>query len=303
MSYSEDPFTENVANHAGPKADERAKVIFSSLIRHLHAFAREVQLTNEEWLAACDQLIEAGKISGAERNEMILISDVLGLEALLDTMTQDRLTKSQAAAATDSSASSGANLVTMSAILGPFYRTGAPEYPNGQSMVLTKEEGDVTARVHGRLTDVNGNPIVGAKLDIWHTGTNGLYDSQVYDPKNPEKYPYFNWRGRYTTDENGNYDCYCLKPTAYPIPYDYAAGRILAALDRSPMRPSHTHFYVTAEGYHPLVTQIYDSECPYVKADSVFAVKDSLIVDFKKSDDPRAQFDLKYDIVLAKKEQ
>jgi catechol 1,2-dioxygenase len=107
----------------------------------------------------------AGKISGAERNEMILISDVLGLEALLDTMTQERLTKSQASAATDSTASSGTNTVTMSAILGPFYRTGAPEYRNGESMVLTREEGDVTARIHGRLTDASGKPLVGAKIE------------------------------------------------------------------------------------------------------------------------------------------
>ncbi|KAJ9115388.1 hypothetical protein QFC22_005143 [Naganishia vaughanmartiniae] len=312
----EDDYTAYVASHSGPKANPRAKVIFSSLIKHLHAFAREVELTNDEWLAACEGMIAAGKISGTERNEMILISDVLGLEALLDTMAHDRFLASQSphqpskpthsdnghttGKETESSTTGGLEAVTLSAILGPFYRTAAPEYENGQSMVVTHHPEDVSALVHGVVKRVDGKPIQGAKVEIWHTGTEGLYDSQLYDPKEPSKHPFFNWRGVYRTDEQGRYACRALKPTAYPIPYDSTAGEILKALDRSPMRPAHIHFLVTAPGYRSLITQIYDGDCEYVKSDSVFGVKDGLVVKFVpvKEEGKDTDVELEYDIVL-----
>ncbi|KII91228.1 hypothetical protein PLICRDRAFT_173115 [Plicaturopsis crispa FD-325 SS-3] len=289
---SDPDYTDKVASTVGPKADARSKVIFSSLIRHLHAFAREVDLTTDEWLAACDSLIEAGQISGPQRNEMILISDVLGLEALLDSMAQERLQK-----AASTGTKSGSANATPSAILGPFYREGLPSFKNGESIVKTPAPNDVRAHVFGTLRDPDGAPISGATIDIWHTGSHGLYDSQVWDPSDPASHK-FNWRGRFTTDEHGKYDCHCLRPTAYPIPFDHTAGKILTLLDRTPVRPAHIHFYVQAQGFHPLITQIYDSQCKYVKNDAVFAVKDALIVEFKDTGDHETE--LEYNIVLAK---
>jgi len=283
-------YTEQVATKAGPNASPRAKVVFSSLIRHLHTFAREVELTTEEWLMACDSLVQAGQASTPASNEMILISGVLGLESLIDSMTHERLQKG----ATSKQEKSG--IITDSSLLGPFYRANPPSYKNGESIVLTQEPNDILVHVSGTVKNIDGSPIVGAQVDIWHTGSHGFYDSQIFNPKD-HKTLEFNWRGRFRTDDQGRYDLYCLRPTAYPIPNHYMGGRILTALDRTLMRPAHIHFYLQAEGYQPLITQIYDSACPYVENDAVFAVKDSLVVDFKDAGDNKTE--LEFNIVIA----
>lgn len=149
--------------------------------------------------------------------------------------------------------------------------------------------------MHGRILDYNtGQPIPNAELDIWHTAPNGLYEQQ--DPNQID----FNLRGRFTTGPDGEYHFYCLRPTSYPIPSDGPAGRLLTLLDRHPMRPAHIHFIISAEGYKPVVTQVFDRRDKHIENDSVFAVKDSLVVDFlPKEGDPKAQFDLHYDFKLA----
>lgn len=290
-----DPYTKSCQDVSGPNAHPRAKLVLDSLMKHLHAFAREVQLTNDEWLSACDLLIRSGQMSDERRNELILISDVLGLESLVDSMTYERA---------QSNSSNKVGEATESAILGPFFRTGAPRYENGEDIVLdhsiTSSDGakGETCFMHGRITDAStGTPIAGALVDVWHTGPNGLYEQQ--DPRQPD----YNYRGKFTTDSSGYYAFRCLRPTAYPIPYDGGAGDILKLLDRSPMRPAHIHLLIEAEGYKQLVTQIFDSKCKYIGADAVFADKSGLTVDFAKPSSEEAkksgvQTEVKYDIRL-----
>lgn len=171
--------------------------------------------------------------------------------------------------------------------------------------------------MHGTVTDyTTGKPIQNVEIDVWHTAPNGLYEQQ--DPDQPD----MNLRGRFYTDASGHYDFYCLRPTSYPvsceeslcrtlpltfveqIPNDGPAGKLLELLDRHPMRPAHIHFIISADGYKPVVTQIFDRTDKHITNDSVFAVKDSLVVDFKPLEgNPKAQFELPYDFKLASFEE
>ncbi|KAA8898630.1 Intradiol ring-cleavage dioxygenase [Sphaerosporella brunnea] len=261
-----DDFTNNVINSMAPETPERARVVLTSLIRHLHSFARDVQLLHHEWMLGVNTLNRAGQMSDDKRNEGVLVSDILGLEALVDQITQESMT------AMDSDALTPA---TLSCILGPFFRENAPKYPNGADIVTKHTPDDPTCFMEGRVYDNStGKPVANAEIDIWHTAPNGLYEQQ--DPEQPE----YNNRGKFFTDENGYYSLKCLSPTSYPIPYDGPAGDMLKLMGRHPMRPAHIHIMVRAHGYTPLTTQIYDSRDPYTKNDSVFAVKDSLVVEF-----------------------
>ena len=231
------------------------------------------------------QVNRAGKFSDEKRNEGQLLCDILGLESLVDEITFKM-------------ADEASDAPTATAILGPFWRKDAPLRKMGDTTVSGIDDGDHT-HMHGKILDYNtGKPIKDAEVDIWHTAPNGLYEQQ--DPDQPD----MNLRGRFITGEDGSYDLYCLRPTSYPIPYDGPAGELLTLLDRHPMRPAHIHFIISAPGYKPLVTQIFDRRDKHITNDSVFAVKDSLIVDFApKKGDPKAQFDLEYDFKLASFEQ
>ncbi|KAI5780858.1 putative dioxygenase [Geopyxis carbonaria] len=278
-----DPFTNAVLGSMGPETPERARVVLTSLIRHLHAFAREVELTTPEWMLGVTTMNRGGQMTNEQRNEGILITDVLGLESLVDQITQETMLHS------------GASDITLSAILGPFYRENAPKYENGTDIVLKHMEGEDTAFIQGQVLDANtGLPLVGAEVDVWHTAPNGLYEQQ--DPDQPD----WNLRGVFTTDSEGRYSMYALRPTSYPIPFDGPAGDILKLMGRHPMRPGHIHLIVRKEGYQPLTTQLYDRRDKYVTNDAVFAVKDSLIVDFVESKKEKAAYELTYDIRLSK---
>lgn len=231
------------------------------------------------------QINAAGRMSDDKRNEGQLLCDILGLESLVDEITYKL-------------ASDAANEPTATAILGPFYRQDAPQLPMGGCIVSGLPKG-VTDRgertwIHGIITDFKtGKPIQGAVVDVWHTAPNGLYEQQ--DPDQPE----MNLRGRFTTGKEGTYNFYCLRPVPYPIPFDGPAGKLLQALDRHPMRPAHIHFLLTAPNYKSLVTQIFDRKSAYIDNDAVFAVKDSLIVDFISLEgNPNAEFELPYDFKL-----
>ena len=220
-------------------------------------------------------------MSDDRRNEGQLLTDIIGLESLVDEITYKL-------------ADEAADAPTATAILGPFWRKDAPIRKMGDSIVMNEiKDGDHTL-MHGRVLDFNtGEPIKNAEIDIWHTAPNGLYEQQ--DPNQPD----MNLRGRFFTAEDGSYKFYCLRPTSYPVPNDGPAGKLLNMLDRHPMRPAHIHFILSAEGYKPLTTQIFDRRDEHINNDSVFAVKDSLVVDFKPKDgDPKAQFDLLYDFKL-----
>lgn len=219
-------------------------------------------------------------MSNEKRNEGQLLTDVLGMESLVDEITYKL-------------ASEAGDQPTATAILGPFWRKDAPVYKMGQSICSGFPDADHTC-MHGQVVDFDtGKPIENAELDVWHTGPNGLYESQ--DPDQPD----MNLRGRFYTGADGEYNFYCLRPTKYPIPYDGPAGELLQLLDRHPWRPAHIHFILSAPGYKPLVTQIFDRRDEYIDNDVAFAVKDSLVVDFlPREGDPKAQFDLKYDFRL-----
>lgn len=274
-------FTQSVIDATGPKASPRMRKVMASLTRHVHDFARENEITVDEWMAGVEMINEAGRISTDKRNEGQLLSDVFGLESLVDEITYKLATD-----ATDTP--------TSTAILGPFWRADAPIRKMGESIVHNIPDGDHTF-MHGTVTDyLTGEPIEGAELDVWHTAPNGLYEQQ------DETQVDFNLRGRFTTGDDGGYNFYCLRPTSYPIPFDGPAGKLLQLLDRHPMRPAHIHFIVSAPNYKPIITQIFDRRDKHIADDAVFAVKESLIVDFlPREGDPEAQFELPYDFRLA----
>ncbi|KAF2738770.1 aromatic compound dioxygenase [Polyplosphaeria fusca] len=281
-THKYDPqFTQAVINATGPKATPRIRQITASLIQHLHDFTRENDITIDEWMAGLELMNEAGRMSDDRRNEGQLVCDVFGLETLVDEITYKL-------------ASDAKDEPTATAILGPFYRHEAPQLNMGDCIVSGIESTDRTW-MHGTVTDfLSGKPIEGAVLDVWHTAPNGLYEQQ--DPNQPD----MNLRGRFTTGKDGKYNFYCLRPVPYPIPYDGPAGKILQALDRHPYRPAHIHFLIKAPGYKPIVTQIFDRQSKYLEDDAVFAVKDSLIVDFVPyQGDPQAEFELHYNFKMA----
>ncbi|KAK4225561.1 Intradiol ring-cleavage dioxygenase [Podospora fimiseda] len=280
-------FTEKVIAATGPSAHPRLAQVMPSLVRHLHDFAREVNLTVAEWTAAVDMINACGRMSDDRRNETQLLCDIIGLESLVDEITSKMLATS--------------TTETPSAILGPFYRNDAPLKPNGTSIVqgLTPEVEwyekalEDSAYVTGRVVTAAGAPIKGAIVDVWHTAPNGLYEQQ------DESQPDMNFRGRFETDSEGRYAFYALRPASYPIPDDGPAGQFLKMLDRHPNRPGHIHFIVSAPNFRTLTTQLYDDRDQYIENDSVFAVKDELVVHFTpREGDPEARWSLKYDFVL-----
>ena len=254
--------TEAVLAKLDGMTDERRHRVLSSLIRHLHDFAREVELTPQEWLAGIEFLTAVGRITDDKRQEFVILSDTLGLSILVDAM--------------HNRPPPGA---TESTVEGPFYRAGAPEVPQGGAIAELGKWGEPTV-VRGRVTGAGGAPIAGAVLDVWQTDGAGMYENQ--DPAQPD----MNLRARVTTDAEGRYCFKTVKPKAYAIPDDGPVGRMLAAMGRHPYRPAHIHMIVSAEGHRPLTTQLFDEADPYIESDAVFAVKASLTVPFRRCDDP-----------------
>jgi protocatechuate 3,4-dioxygenase beta subunit len=239
--------------------DARMKEIMSALIRHAHGFVREVELTPQEWKAGIDFLTAVGRITDDRRQEFILLSDTLGISAMVDLVTHTR----EAARATDSS------------LLGPFYREGAPERPLGASIA-----GDTPGEsiiVRGRVTDPRGRALAGATVDVWQAAPSGKYDIQ--DPSQPD----MNLRGRFRTDAQGRYEFRSVKPRSYPVPDDGPVGVLLRAQGRHPYRPAHIHFIISADGYRQLITALYIAGDSYIDSDAVFGAKQSLTVGYRKS--------------------
>ena len=271
-----DNITDIVIDAMSEDTSPRLREVLTSLVKHLHDFAREVHLTHEEWLTGIDFLSRAARMTDGKRNEFILISDILGLESLVDAITHDAQSNE-----------------TESAVLGPFFRPGAPALPSGASISQRGEEDGPSVLLRGRVTDAAGAPVSNALIDVWETGPEGLYEQQ--DPRQPE----MNLRGRFRTDENGAYSIKAVRPVSYPIPYDGPAGDLLQWTGRHPYRPAHIHMIVEADGYRKLISQIYDSSDKYLDSDSVFSVKGSLIVDFKPAPaDMDVDYVVDHDVVM-----
>ena len=244
-------------------ADTRLLEIVQAFVRHLHAFATEVRLTEPEWAAGIALLTQTGEITDETRQEFILWSDTLGLSMLVDAMAHEK-----------------PHDATESTVLGPFYVPGSPWRDYGAS--IAEAEGGTPAWVYGRVLDVDGSPIAGAELDVWEGGDNQLY--AVQDPRTPE----FHLRGRFLTREDGRYAFLTVRPTSYRIPDDGPVGRMLDVTGRHPWRPAHIHLIASGPGYETVRTHVFDSASDYLDSDAVFAVKPSLLRTFvdRAADDP-----------------
>ena len=270
MSYfTEETSEELVLGRLSPDVDPRFREVIASAVRHLHAFVKEVEPTMAEWEHAIRFLTATGQICDDKRQEWILASDTLGVSMLVDAINHRR--------------PGGA---TENTVLGPFHVTGAPERQNGDTICLDGKGAPCV--VCGRITDEAGNPVAGAKVDVWQTNDDGFYDVQQ-----PGVQPDMNMRGIFTTEANGSYHFLTTKPLPYSIPTDGPVGELLVAMGRHAMRPAHIHFIVTAPGYETLVTHIFPKDDPYLESDAVFGVKGSLIVPFEEEGEgTRAEFDI-----------
>jgi hydroxyquinol 1,2-dioxygenase len=259
-SKTEDEITAEVLRRFGETPEPRLREIMLSLIGHLHAFVREVGLTEAEWFQAIAILTEAGRMCSDKRQEFILFSDTLGASMVVDLLNHRK--------------PDGA---TESTVFGPFHRQGALEMPWGGNIARLDKTG-MPALVGGQVVDLDGRPIEGALLDVWQAQSSGLYDSQ--DANLHEMH----MRGKFRTDGEGRFLVRTVRPVHYPIPSDGPVGAMLRATGRHPWRPAHIHFVVSAEGYEPVTTHIFDRQDEYLTSDAVFAVKESLICDFEKHD-------------------
>lgn len=255
--------------------DARFREIMEGLINHLHGFVKDVELTREEWEQAIDFLTRTGQICTSERQEFILLSDVLGVSMLVDAVNHRR--------------PSGA---TENTVLGPWHIEGAPVLDMGANISL--DGVGEPCRFEGRVLDLDGNPIAGAKLDVWSDNADGFYDIQQ-----PGIQPQWNNRGIFVTGADGAYHFVGIKPVSYPVPDDGPVGEILRGMGRHPFRPAHTHLIVTADGCQKLVTHIFVGDDPYIDSDTVFGVKESLIAPFEPVSDGDTKWRCPFDIVLA----
>jgi catechol 1,2-dioxygenase len=245
--------TEAVISKLAGCQDARLKQVMSSLVRHLHAFVREIEPTEAEWFTAIKFLTDTGHMCDDKRQEFILLSDTLGVSTLVELINNRKQPGT-----TDTS------------VFGPFWVAGAPHLPMGTSIVKDGTTADLL--VQGRVHDAAGRPIADAVLDVWQTAPNGKYD--VQDPNQPE----MNLRGKFTTHADGAFHFRTIMPTVYPIPHDGPVGKLLTATGRHPWRPAHLHFMIDAPGYKTLITALYFEDDPYLDSDAVFGVKNSLVV-------------------------
>ncbi|WP_369250864.1 intradiol ring-cleavage dioxygenase [Streptomyces sp. R41] len=242
-------------------ADPRLRELLSALTRHLHDFVRETGPTTEEWERAIGFLTATGQTCTDTRQEFILLSDVLGVSMLVETLGGHR-----------------APGATESTVLGPFHMTESPVRALGADIDLVGA-GEPCA-VSGRVLSSDGTPLPGAVLDVWQADAEGYYDVQ-----RPDIQPPGNGRGLFTADAEGRFWFRTCVPSPYPIPTDGPVGDLLRATGRHPYRPAHIHFIASAEGHASVTTHIFVAGSPYLDSDAVFAVKESLVADFAETDD------------------
>jgi protocatechuate 3,4-dioxygenase beta subunit len=272
--FTEETAADAVVESFAATADPRLRELLSSLVRHLHAFVRDTEPTIAEWERAIDFLTATGQKCDAERQEFILLSDVLGISMLVETIN-NRKTEGG----------------TESTVLGPFHMVASPRRALGDTIDLVGTGPQCV--LEGRVLSADGTPLPGAVLDVWQANDQGFYDVQQ-----PDVQPPGNGRGLFTADQDGAYWFRTIVPTHYPIPTDGPVGTLLEATKRHPYRPAHVHFIVTAPGHRPLTTHIFVAGSPYIESDAVFAVKQSLITEFTPADDPNQPARVQFDIVL-----
>ncbi|OZM76744.1 intradiol ring-cleavage dioxygenase [Pseudonocardia sp. MH-G8] len=250
----EQAVTDEVVASFAATSDERLREIVQSLTRHLHAFARDVRLSQEEWEAGIAFLTRVGHLTDDKRQEFILLSDVLGLSMLTVGI--------------NAPAAPGA---TESTVFGPFFVESAPEVPLGGD--IARGAAGTPCWVSGTVRSTDGSPIAGARIEVWEADEDGFYDVQYEGDRSAG-------RGRLHSGDDGGYRFWSVRPSSYGIPDDGPVGELLAATGRAPMRPAHLHFKVDAAGHRTLITHIFVAGDPHLDSDAVFGVKESLVVDF-----------------------
>lgn len=273
-------FTENgsvaaVNNRMGADTDDRLATVMESLVTHLHAFAKDVDLTQDEWGQAVAFLTETGQMCSQERQEFILLSDILGFSMLVDAISNRR-----PAGATEST------------VVGPFHVADAPKRAMGDNISL--DGIGESCLFEGRVIDLDGKPVPGAKIDVWSDNADGYYDVQQ-----PDTQPKWNNRGIFTTGADGRYSFVGIKPVSYPIPDDGPVGQLLGKLGRHPFRPAHMHYFVSAAGFDTLTTHTFVDGDEYLSSDAVFGVKSSLIANFEPVSNGETLWHSPFDFVLA----
>ena len=250
----------------------RLRELMAALVKHLHAFVREARPTEEEFETAIDFLVRVGQASGPEKNEMILLSDLLGVSTLVVLQNNE-----QGKGETDA------------ALLGPFWRDASPACKSGDSIARDANAGE-PLEVRGRVAGIDGKAIPGATVDVWQASPVGLYENQ--DPEQPDH----NLRGRFQTDAEGRFHFRTVRPAGYPVPTDGPCGEMLRAQDRHPYRPAHIHFMISKEGYKTLITQVFANDDDCIAADVVFGVTPALSGNFER--DAGGRWRLDYSFVM-----
>ncbi|MFD1560247.1 intradiol ring-cleavage dioxygenase [Paraburkholderia silviterrae] len=258
-NISEDTITQAVLAAMSGCKNPRLRTVMTSLVQHLHSFARDIELTEDEWRYAIQFLTDVGHITDDKRQEFILLSDTLGLSML--TTTQNNRKPPECTEAT---------------VLGPFFVEGAPEYQNGED--VSNGAAGLPCFVSGHVRGLHGEPVSGAALEIWQSDEDGYYDVQYADPQQEEME--FRARARLHTLADGRFHFRSILPEAYPIPHDGPVGKMLEALGRHPWRPAHLHFWINAAGYEPLITHVFRNEDQYLDSDAVFGVRSTLVADW-----------------------
>jgi hydroxyquinol 1,2-dioxygenase len=262
---NQDDVTKAVLSELARAPNARFKEVMGAFIRHLHAFAREVKLTEEEFQAACGYVVALGKHSSETHNEAVLMAGSLGFSQLICLINNGQ----------------GGEIETDANLLGPFWRTQSPTTPNGGSIVRSPTPGPAMF-VNAWFKDRAGKPVVGAEVDIWHSSPEGFYENQ--DPVQAD----MNLRGKFTTDADGHISFRSVKPAGYPIPVDGPVGDVLRAQGRHNMRPAHLHFLASKDGLKTLVSQIYVQDDKHLETDAQFGVTRHLIGNYVRHENEKA---------------
>ncbi|WP_427913466.1 intradiol ring-cleavage dioxygenase [Ramlibacter sp. MMS24-I3-19] len=270
-NLNQDTITQAVIDRFADTPDPRLKEIMTSLVRHLHAFARDVKLTEAEWFQGIEFLTRTGHITDDKRQEFILLSDTLGLSMLTVAMNNDKPAG-----------------CTEATVFGPFYVEGAPEYELGAD--VANGAAGIPCEVRGHVRGLNGEPVPGAEIHVWQADAEGTYDVQRAGLQGAQA------RGTLRTGPDGEYHFKSILAESYPIPHDGPVGDMLEATRRHPWRPAHLHFMIKAPGYKTLITHVFRNGDKYLDSDAVFAVRESLIADWVRQ--PDGSYLVDYDFVL-----
>jgi hydroxyquinol 1,2-dioxygenase len=268
-NVNQDTITQAVLARLADTPDARLKEVMTSLVQHLHAFAREVKLTEAEWFEGIEFLTATGHTCDDKRQEFILLSDTLGLSMLTVAMNNHKPAG-----------------CTEATVFGPFHVEGAPHYAHGDDVGNGAQGAPCV--VHGRVVGLKGEPVPDAVVEVWQADAEGRYDVQHVDADHPRA------RGVLVSGPDGRFHFRSIVAEAYPIPDDGPVGRMLRATSRHPWRPAHLHFMIKAEGYETLITHVFRHGDPYLDSDAVFGVRQSLVADWVKQPDGTSLLDFEF---------